>query len=105
MGKTTGNAPASLGDAGRAKWAELYPRLLNPSPSALTLLEVYCSSYERWARAQKWLADHGDVLELVSDKGIVLKAQPAPKLDVAARCERAMNEALAGLRRLGETAL
>ena len=56
-------------------------------------LEVYCANYERWLDAQRWLGENGDVLEIVSDKGVVIKVQPAPKLDVAARCEKAMAEA------------
>jgi len=54
---------------------------------------VYCAAYDRWVQAQRWLAEHGDVMEIVSDKGVVLRAQPSPKLDVAARAEKAMQEA------------
>lgn len=89
-------APETLGEIGRQKWSETVSRLKRPEPNArvLTTLEVYCASYERWARAQKWLDEHGDVLEIVSDKGVVLKVQPAPKLDVAARAEKSMADAM-----------
>lgn len=90
-------APATLGETGRAKWAELAPRLRSKSPRLLTGLEVYCANYQRWVEAQSWLDEHGDVLEIVSDKGVVIKAQPAPKLDVAARAEKSMQEAMRGL--------
>jgi len=90
--------PESLGPLGAAKWTELVSRLTAHDPVTLTTLEVYCASYQRWREAQIWLDEHGDVLEIVSDKGVVLKAQPAPKLDVAARAEKAMSEAMRQLR-------
>jgi phage terminase small subunit len=76
----------------------IQPKLRGGGQLALDTLEVYCAAYERWVLAQKWLDEHGDVLEIVSDKGVVLKAQPAPKLDVAARAEKAMAEAMKVLR-------
>jgi phage terminase small subunit len=85
--------PPTLGKVAAEKWRELAPRMQNGNPVALVALEVYCASYARWLDAQRWLDEHGDVLEIVSDKGVVIKVQPAPKLDVAARCERAMAEA------------
>lgn len=92
-------APPSLGPVGAEKWRQLRPRLCEQEDQAdLDLLEIYCASYERWMNAQKWLNENGDVLEIVSDKGVVLKAQPAPKLDVAARAEKAMAEAMRRLR-------
>ena len=90
--------PTSLGTIGAAKWAELQPKLRGAGPMALDTLEVYCAAYERWVKAQAWLDEHGDVLEIVSDKGVVMKVQPAPKLDVAARSEKAMAEAMKVLR-------
>lgn len=90
--------PASLGDVGREKWGQLQPKLRGGGQAALDQLEVYCAAYERWVQAQKWLDEHGDVLEIVNDKGVILKAQPAPKLDVAARAEKAMSEAMKALR-------
>jgi phage terminase small subunit len=89
--------PQSLGEVGREKWAELCHRLRSKNPFMLARLEVYCAAYERWTLAQKWLDEHGDVLEIVSDKGVVIKAQPAPKLDVAARAEKTMAEAAKSL--------
>lgn len=89
----TADAPASLGPVGAGKWAEFAPRLKASDPVTLGALEVYCASYERWQAAIAWLEEHGDVLEIVSDKGVVLKVQPAPKLDVAARAEKSMIEA------------
>ena len=89
--------PQNLGELASAKWLELRPLVLYPTPEALTRLEVYCVNYERWRHAQEWLDEHGDVLEIVSDKGVVIKVQPAPKLDVAARAEKAMREAICGL--------
>lgn len=93
------NPPASLGETGAEKWRQLQPKLHHGDQGTLDTLEVYCASYERWTLAQEWLTAHGDVLEIVSDKGVVLKAQPAPKLDVAARAERAMADAMKLLRR------
>lgn len=90
--------PTSLGPKGIEKWKQLQPNLRAGGQSALDTLEVYCAAYERWVNAQRWLDEHGDVLEIVSDKGVVLKAQPAPKLDVAARAEKAMSEAMKLLR-------
>jgi P27 family predicted phage terminase small subunit len=92
------NAPDSLGEAGRAKWDEVVPLLGRRDPITLTNLEVYCAAYDRWLAAQRWLDEHGDVLEIVSDKGVVVKVQPAPKLDVAARAEKAMADAMKSLR-------
>jgi len=86
-------APPTLGKAAAEKWREFAPRIQSDNPVTLGALEVYCSNYERWIDAQRWLDEYGDVLEIVSDKGVVLKVQPAPKLDVAARCEKAMAEA------------
>gem|GEM_PF-3064804 len=85
--------PGTLGKVGKAKWVELAARLTAEDPLTLGVLETYCAAHERWVLAQRWLDDHGDVLELVSDKGVVLKVQPAPKLDVLARCEKAMEAA------------
>jgi phage terminase small subunit len=87
--------PATLDEVGAAKWAELEGRLAARSrtPMGLGKLEIYCAAYSRWVAAQAWLAEHGDVMEITSDKGVVIKAQPAPKLDVAARAEKAMLEA------------
>jgi phage terminase small subunit len=87
--------PATLDEVGVAKWAELEGRLAARSrtPMGLGKLEIYCAAYSRWVAAQAWLAEHGDVMEITSDKGVVIKAQPAPKLDVAARAEKAMLEA------------
>jgi len=90
--------PAHLGEIAAAKWRELIPLVDRPAPPALTLLEIYATNYQRWYEAQGWLDEHGDVLELLSDKGVVIKVMPAPKLDVAARAERAMAEAIKGLR-------
>lgn len=90
--------PSSLGSVGCQKWAELEPRLRGKDQLVLDQLELYCSAYERWVNAQHWLDEHGDVLEIVNDKGVVLKVQPAPKLDVAARAEKAMSEAMKVLR-------
>ena len=98
MSKPDLAAPKSLGEVGRAKWAEMSPRLIGRTPVQLDLLEVYCASYERWVTAQRWLTEHGDVLEIVTDKGVVTRAQPAPKLDVAARAEKAMHDAATRLR-------
>ena len=85
--------PATLGKVAAEKWRELAPRMQNDNPVALVALEVYCANYQRWLEAQRWLDDYGDVLEIVSDKGVVIKVMPAPKLDVAARCEQAMESA------------
>ena len=98
MNEKASDAPPTLGDVAREKWLELRPLLVNDSPAALTRLEVYCVNYQRWRQAQEWLDEHGDVLEIVSDKGVVIKVQPAPKLDVAARCEKAMAEMMGKLR-------
>jgi len=86
-------APGTLGKIAAAKWSELAARLTATDPLTLGVLETYCAAHERWVLAQRWLDEHGDVLELVSDKGVVLKVQPAPKLDVLARCEKAMEAA------------
>ena len=86
-------APATLGKVAAEKWREFAARIQSDNPVTLGALEVYCSNYGRWIDAQRWLDEHGDVLEIVSDKGVLLKVQPAPKLDVAARCEKAMAEA------------
>lgn len=95
----TPSPPESLGDIGAAKWRDLVGRLRSKSDVAsLDLLEVYCAAYERWTAAQRWLSENGDVLEIVNDKGVVLKVQPAPKLDVAARAEKAMSDAMGKLR-------
>ena len=93
MAKASDAPPPTLGEYGAAKWHELRPVLRESTPMVLATLEVYCAAYDRWVCAQRWLDEHGDVLEIVSDKGVVLKAQPAPKLDVAARAEKAMAEA------------
>jgi len=91
--------PSTLGEVGETKWRETVKKLTVHSPFTLGQLEVYCAAYERWAAAQSWLAEHGDTMELVNDKGIVVKVQPAPKLEVAARAEKAMKDSS---QRLGE---
>ena len=94
----TAAVPSTLGAIAAEKWAEFRQLLMNDSPASLTRLEIYCVNYERWRQAQEWLAEHGDVLEIVSDKGVVIKVQPAPKLDVAARAEKTMTEMMSKLR-------
>lgn len=68
--------PATLDEVGAAKWAELVSRLAARSrtPVGLGKLEIYCAAYSRWVAAQAWLAEHGDVMEIASDKGVVVKA-------------------------------
>lgn len=89
--------PDTLGEAGKRKWREMQP-LVKQTVTLLDQLEIYCAAYQRWVDAQAWLTEHGDVMEIVSDKGVVLKVQPAPKLDVATRAEKAMTEAMKILR-------
>lgn len=92
------DAPQTLGPIAAAKWDELCSRLRSANgaelPSVLAGLEIYCSNYQRWVEAQRWLDEHGDVLEIVNDKGVVLRTQPAPKLEVAARAEKTMQETM-----------
>ncbi len=90
--------PKTLGPVAAGKWAELAPRLRTADPLTLGLLEQYCQNYQRWCEACAWLAENGDCIEYSSDKGVILKVEPAPKLAVARSCEKAMGDAA---RRLG----
>ena len=65
-------APKHLGQFARAEWARVTKEL--SSMGVLTkvdrqALEQYCVAYEKWRKALKHVAEYGQVVSIVDDKG------------------------------------
>jgi len=82
------NAPDHLSDA----QAEIYEDALDELRGTITTarlrkLEAYATERARWLEAEAYVQEHGDVLILRSDKGVVLKVIEAPQLKIGARAQ------------------
>lgn len=83
-----------MGKCADDKARELTEQLKRSDAGVLAAIEVYCVAYERWRAANDWIDAHGDTAEIVNDKGVVIRAQKAPKLDAIAQYEKSMAEAM-----------
>ena len=75
-----------LDDEGKAKAAEILAvfaaRKQTPNHD---LILAYVTSYQRWIKAERWLADpnHSTVVTIRDDKGVIKSHGPAPQLKIA----------------------
>jgi len=62
----------------------IYDDISKDYPKADPLILIQASILkDRWDNAESWLAENGPVIEIRSDKGILLKIIKAPQLDVS----------------------
>ena len=87
--KPTAGTPACprwLKGEARRCWREIVPELKRMG--VLTKIERkaltrYCQTWARWQRAERYLGEHGDTVQVVDDKGRVKYVQQRPEVAIA----------------------
>lgn len=78
------SVPEVLNQDGSAKWGEIMERFAGKKRGPnMDLVLAYCTAYQRWMEAERFVAEHGTVITIRDDKGIIKSHGATPQLRIA----------------------